>query len=446
MKKIHCLLSVLPAFLLAACANVPPEPTVYDPAVRQLLPNNGAGSVTPTTPTAPNSPTAPGGASANVAAAPVTSADPCARPVDTPALPPPAQPPVQAASFADLPGWDDDDVTAAWPAFQRSCSGLKPRPVWQHWQAVCEAASAVPATDHAAIRSFFESRFQPWALTLPDGGREGTITGYYEPILKGSLSRSDKAKYPVLSVPEDMYTIDLGELYPELKKFRLRGRIEGNKVVPYFPRADIRKREGNGLPSRPLAWVEDPVELFFLHIQGSGRIALPGGNQLRVGYADQNGHPYQSIGKALIERGELKLEQASMQGIQAWVRANPDKLDELLNVNPSFVFFRELPPGNDGPPGALGVPLLAERALAIDPRSTPLGAPVFLATTQANSTVPLNRLMMAQDTGGAIKGVVRADFYYGTGPEAGQKAGRMKQKGRMWVLLPKTYPVADLNK
>jgi membrane-bound lytic murein transglycosylase A len=272
------------------------------------------------------------------------------------------------------------------------------------------------------------------------------ITGYYEPILNGSRTRSDKAQQPVLGVPDDLLNLDFGDLYPELRSLRLRGRVEGNSVRPYFSRAEIRKREVGALAHKTLAWVEDPIELFFLHIQGSGRIALPDGGQVRVGYADQNGHPYLSIGRVLIDRGDLKPEQASMQGIQAWARANPARLDELLNANPSYVFFRELPLSDEGPPGALGVSLMAERAIAVDPRTTPLGAPVFLATTQPNAAQALNRLMLAQDTGGAIKGAVRADLYFGSGSEAGQKAGRMKQKGRMWVLLPTGYPVPDVAK
>ena len=178
------------------------------------------------------------------------------------------------------------------------------------------------------------------------------------------------------------------------------------------------------------------MELFFLQVQGSGRIKLPDGSLARVNYADQNGHPYQSIGRLLVERGELKLEEASMQGIQAWARANPAKLSGLLNSNPSYVFFREVANSHDGPIGALGIPLSPERSLAVDPRSVPLGAPVFLATTRPNSSQPLNRLMLAQDTGGAIKGAVRADLFWGFGRDAGEQAGRMKQSGRMWVLLP----------
>jgi membrane-bound lytic murein transglycosylase A len=219
---------------------------------------------------------------------------------------------------------------------------------------------------------------------------------------------------------------------------RLRGRLQGNKVVPYYSRADIVSREKE-FADRVLFWVDDAIELFFLQIQGSGRIKLPDGKLIRVGYADQNGHPYQSIGRVLIERGDLTSEQASMQGIQAWARANPERLNELLNANPSYVFFRELPSNGrseDGPVGAMGVPLTRERSIAVDPANVPLGAPVFLATTRPNSSLPLQRLVLAQDTGGAIRGVVRADFFWGFGSEAGAQAGKMKQQGQMWVLLP----------
>ena len=239
-------------------------------------------------------------------------------------------------------------------------------------------------------------------------------------------------------MPSDLLTIDLSDVLPDLKNMRLRGRLQGNRVIPYYSRADIVGREKN-YADRVLLWVDDAVELFFLQIQGSGRVKLPDGSTVRIGYADQNGHPYHSVGRVLIERGELRAEQASMQGIQAWARANPAKLDEVLNANPSYVFFREVSVKgneNEGPQGALGVPLTAERSIAVDPRHVPLGAPVFLSTTQPNSATPLQRLMLAQDTGGAIRGVVRADFFWGFGAEAGAQAGRMKQQGQMWVLLP----------
>jgi membrane-bound lytic murein transglycosylase A len=181
------------------------------------------------------------------------------------------------------------------------------------------------------------------------------------------------------------------------------------------------------------------VELFFLQIQGSGKVLLDSGETVRLSYADQNGHPYRSIGRLLVERGELTLDQASMQGIKAWGARNPQRLPELLNQNGSFVFFRELPADDNGPPGALGVALSAGRSLAVDPRAIPLGAPVFISTTWPNSDTPLQRLMLAQDTGGAIRGAVRADFYWGSGEEAGVQAGRMRQKGELFVLLPQGF-------
>lgn len=353
-------------------------------------------------------------------------------PASEPALPPAK--PLQAARWEDLPGWQEDDLSAAWPAFLQSCRALngKAKPGWKR---VCELAKNIDATDNEVIRRFFEAQLAPYALVAPDGKNEGLITGYYEPLLKGSRTRSTIYATPALGVPDDLLTIDLGEVLTELKNLRLRGRLQGNKVIPYYSRSEIESGSAR-TPEKPLLWLDDPVEFFFLQVQGSGRVKLPDGKLVRLGYADQNGHPYQSIGKVLIERGELKLSEASMQGIQAWARANPERLQSVLNANPSYVFFRELPASKDGPIGALGVPLTAERSLAVDPRTAPLGAPIFLATSRPNSSQPLNRLMLAQDTGGAIKGVVRADFFWGFGPTAGEQAGRMKQNGRLWVLLP----------
>jgi membrane-bound lytic murein transglycosylase A len=366
--------------------------------------------------------------------APCQACSQCTAPVVT--LPPAK--PMQLARWSELPGWGDDEVSAAWPAFLQSCRVLLAKPQGPLWRPACDEAKSLDDRDTAALRRFFEARFEPYLLTNPDGSTNGMVTGYYEPLLRGSRTRNKSYLQPVLGVPGDLLTIDLGDVLPELKNMRLRGRLQGNKVVPYFSRAEITGREKD-YADRVLLWVDDAVELFFLQIQGSGRVKLPDGAMVRIGYADQNGHPYQSVGRLLVERGELKLEQASMQGIQAWARANPAKLNELLNSNPSYVFFRELA-GKvaeiDGPLGALGVPLSAERSIAVDPRHIPLGAPVFLSTTFPNSTVPLRRLMLAQDTGGAIRGVVRADFFWGFGAEAGNQAGRMKQSGQMWVLLP----------
>lgn len=303
------------------------------------------------------------------------------------------------------------------------------------WKRVCDLARAADGKPDFNPRAFFEQNLQPYAVLTGEGEFNGMITGYYEPLLRGSRTKVKGFEQPIRAVPDDLLTIDLSALFPELKDKRVRGRVEGNKVVPYWSRAEIGAR-GDRLPGKTLLYVDDAVELFFLQVQGSGRVKLTDGSTVRVNYADQNGHPYQSIGRVLVDRGELKLEEASMQGIQAWARANPARLDELLNANPSYVFFRENPNSKDGPAGALGVPLTPERSIAIDPRSVPLGAPVFLATTRPNSVQAMNRLVMAQDTGGAIKGAVRADFFWGFGKAAGEQAGRMKQTGRLWVLLP----------
>ncbi len=368
---------------------------------------------------------------------------PVPQPVPPPVLiPTPAQPypTLKPADWTSVAFWQDDAASEAWPAFLQSCTTLVKRSAWQ---AVCADAAAMNTPDDATVRAFFEQRFQPWQATQEDGSTDGLVTGYYEPLLKGDRVRTERARHPLYAVPDDLVTVDLASVYPELKNLRLRGRLAGNRLVPYATRKEI-EAGGNGL--RAIAWAEDPVDLFFLQIQGSGRIELPDGSHLRVGYADQNGHPYQSIGRLLVERGELKLEQASMQGIKDWGARNPDKLPELLAANPSYVFFRELPNGLTGPLGALGVPLTGGRSIAIDPRFIPLGAPVFLATTQPNSPEPLNRLVMAQDTGGAIRGGVRADFFWGFGDAAGELAGRMKQRGRMWVLLPKDYPLNTVRR
>lgn len=340
-----------------------------------------------------------------------------------------------SATWADLPGWGDDDVGAAWPAFLLSCRGVGSKGNGVAWKRVCDQARAADGKPGFEARRFFERHLKPYAIANGDGAVDGLVTGYYEPLLRGSRVKAKGFEQPLRGVPNDLLTIDLSAVFPELKDKRVRGRLEGNKVVPYWSRAEISAK-GDKLPGKTLLYVDDAVELFFLQVQGSGRIKLADGSLVRVNYADQNGYPYQSIGRVLVERGELKLEEASMQGIQAWARNNPARLDALLNANPSYVFFREMPNSEGGPVGALGVPLTPERSIAVDPRSVPLGAPVFLATTRPNTSQPLNRLVMAQDTGGAIKGAVRADYFWGFGKEAGEQAGRMKQAGRLWVLLP----------
>ncbi len=347
-------------------------------------------------------------------------------------LQPPA-PPYAVSKWEMLPDWQTLDLAPTLPALLQSCQVLKNKP---NWKEICARAEQLVAGDSAALRTFYEEWFTPYQVFNPDGSEHGMITGYYEPLLKGSRVKTQRFRYPLYAAPDDMLHIDLGAAYPQLKDLRLRGRLQGKRVVPYYSRAEIDDGTG-AFKGRELYWVENEVELFFLQIQGSGRIELADGAQIKVGYAEQNGHPYVSIGKKLVEMGELKLEEASMQGIKAWAKKNPNKLTALLDQNPSYVFFRELPDNLSAPLGALGVPLTNEYSIAVDPRTIPLGAPVFLATTYPNDSAPLNRLMLAQDTGGAIKGAVRADFFWGFGELAGMQAGKMKQQGRLWVLFPK---------
>lgn len=339
------------------------------------------------------------------------------------------------AAWQDLDGLMQDNVKLAWPAWLQSCSTLIKRPAWQ---AACSAAQRMQQPNNAQIIAYFTTHFNVFKANNENGTDTGKITGYYQPVLKGSQYKTAQYPYPLYREPNDLITVELAAQFPELKFKRVRGRLQGNKLYPYLTRAEI------DTPSSPLAgteifWINDIIDVFFLHIQGSGVVELESGERIQVGYANQNGHRYHSIGRLLIRRGELAKHEASMQGIKNWARNNLDKVQDLLNSNPSYVFFKKLPEGLPGPLGALGVPVSAERSIAVDRKFIPLGAPVFLSTTQPNSDIPLKRLMMAQDTGGAIKGGVRADFFWGAGDAAGAKAGSMNQQGKMWVLLPKGF-------
>lgn len=352
--------------------------------------------------------------------------------IPEPPLPPLKVPVLEAVPWEKIEGWPGDDLGAALIGFRQSCRAIGRKPVWEQ---VCGEAARIDPIDEAAVHAFFTESFIPYRVSRPDGKETGLITGYYVPDLVGSRTPSERFAWPLYRVPDDLLIIDLRSVYPDLANYRLRGRLEGRRVVPYWDRAEIDGEQAP-LKGRELLWVEDPVELFFLHIQGSGRITLENGERVMAHYADQNGHPFRSIGKLLIERGEMTREQMSMQAIRAWARSHPEETRRLLAENPSYVFFSELAADDRPPPGALGVRLTAERSLAVDPRTIPLGAPVFLSTNSPSSSEPLQRLMVAQDTGGAIKGEVRADFFWGMGDAAGELAGRMKQQGRLWLLYP----------
>jgi len=299
--------------------------------------------------------------------------------------------------------------------------------------------------DPAGARHFFEAQFTAYRL-LKDKDTQrardtGLITGYYEPLLYGARSPAPTFTVALYAPPDDLLTIDLADLYPELKGKTLRGRLQGKKVVPYYSRAELDNSPL--LNGKELVWVDNALDAFYLQVQGSGRVQLIDGQTIRLAYADQNGHPYRSIGRYLVDKGELTVAQATAEGIRSWIETHPARTHEVLDSNPSMVFFREeaIVDPNEGPKGALGVPLTPGRSLAVDPSYIPLGAPVFLATTYPATDTPLRRLMMAQDTGGAIKGRVRADFFWGFGKPAQEAAGRMRQDGQLWLLWPKGQPL-----
>jgi len=377
-------------------------------------------------------------------------------------VPPPAPPPAvrtitearyEKVADGAVPTVGDADLVAAWPALLASCRVLTRRAAHgDEWAEPCRAAAAAGAGEAAALRAVLAQHFDIWrvfAVTFEDGsapprlmGTEarGRITGYYEPQLRGSRTRVAPYLVPLYRPPADLLTIDLSSLYPELAGRRLRGRLQstdrGTRVVPYWSRAELTE---DRLRGAELLWVDDAIEAFFLQVQGSGRIRLQDGSMVRVGYADSNGHPYRSIGRVLVERGEMTLDQASMQAIAAWARDHPKRTAELLNQNPSYVFFRELPLGDAdaGPVGALGVPLTPGYSVAVDRRFVPLGAPVVLSTTHPVTGAPLQRLMLAQDTGGAIRGPLRFDFFWGFGAEAAVAAGRQRHDVQAWLLSPR---------
>jgi membrane-bound lytic murein transglycosylase A len=304
-------------------------------------------------------------------------------------------------------------------------------------------------SDARAQRQLIETRLRPWRVVTTTGAARhhplrsdaGLITGYYEPFLNGSRKKSNIFRTPLYAVPDDLVTVELGDLYPALQGARVRGRLQGKKVVPYPDRAQLA--DGRMLAGKELLWVNNAIDAFFLQIQGSGRVHLDDGSTVRLAYADVNGQPYRAIGRYLVQQGEMTVEQATAPALREWLLAHPERQQEVFNQNPSVVFFREekLVDTNAGPNGALGVPLTPGRSVAIDPRWLPLGAPLFLSTTHPVTAAPLQRLMIAQDTGGAIRGALRADVFWGWEDGAGEAAGRMRAQGALWLLWPVDQPL-----
>ena len=339
--------------------------------------------------------------------------------------------------FSALNGWSEDRHAEAWPALRNTCRRLGEK---DPWQALCAASATLADPDNDQARRFFETWFTPHALHGEGGNSEGLVTGYYEPLLQGSLSPSDRYRFPLYARPDDLLLVDLGALYPELAGKRVRGRLEGRKVVPYYSREEIDSDPGI-LDGQELLWIDDRDDAFFLHIQGSGRVRLDDGREVGVGYSDQNGHPYVAIGKVLLENGELTREEISLFTIRDWLRDHPERAEDLLFKNPSYVFFVLRDDPGDGPVGSLNVPLTAQRSIAIDPKVVDLGTPIWLETNLPGAPdTPYRRLVMAQDTGGAIRGPIRGDLFWGNGEQAERMAGIMKERGRMAVLLPRSSP------
>lgn len=343
--------------------------------------------------------------------------------------PPPAVPQqpdsvrLTRVSFADLPGFVESEAALA--AFRKSCAVLAGKPdsaamayagTAADWRAVC----AAPDTP-----DFFERNFTPYAIA-----GEALFTGYYEPQIAASRTRHGPYQTPIYGLPSDLVRADLGAFIPKLKGEHISGKVDGNRLVPYADRAAIDAR---GAPAPVLFWAADPIAFFFLQIQGSGRLVLDDGGRTRIAYAGENGRPYTAIGRTLIAQGALKREDVSLQSIRAWLLAHPGKARAVMQTNPSYVFFRE-----DEARGAGGTALTPLGSIAVDLRLHPLGVPFFVA---ADGPDPVHAVLVAQDTGGAIRGPARADIFFGAGDEAEQRAGAMKAPGHLYVLLPKTLPV-----
>lgn len=489
--------------LLAGCAMMP-APNAASPA--------SPASTAPTAPTAPAVP-APASALAPAAPEPVASRPSSAN----------ASVAGQARSFSTqlatytavtyeaLPGWGRDDFAETWPAFLGSCKVLTGRGA--EWRQVCQRALAVDAKSNPAIRGFFEREFSAYQIRDDDRRPDGVVTGYFEPEIAGNRSYAPPHIYPVYGQPEDMlfadarklprgsgtvaarvqgrsvvvqqglstrdmgapglYALDLSGITRDTLDRKVRLRIEGRRLLPYYTREEI---ETKGAPNaRVLAFVSSATALYEMQIQGSGRIRLPSGEIIRVAYAEQNGQPFRPTlarsksGKALsrvktrglsleleLDDGDDEVEDAPAIRTRGFTLALPASSGAVVVPgrraagpvigsgikDPSYVFFKEAGGGTGGPVGAFGVPLSAGRSIAVDPRSTPLGFPVFVSTRTPDGGAPMQRLTIAQDTGGAIRGAVRADYFFGNGQQAANQARRMKERGQLWILLPRGLAVA----
>ncbi len=363
----------------------------------------------------------------------------------------PAKLELKAVTFSQLPGWNTGSQEKALITLLRSCAAFARRPDARllradglggkigDWRLVCGAAAdqKLARTNRMAVRAFFEIWFKPFEIS-DRGKNSGLFTGYFEPQLRGSWRRTARFNIPLYRRPPDLISVDLGRFRSQMKGMAISGALRGNRLVPFAERQAIRRGAlaGRGLE---LLWVDSAVDAFFLHIQGSGRVMMEDGSIVRVGFAGRNGRPYRAIGRELVAMGAMELDQVSMQSIRAWLAANPSQAASVMDRNLSYIFFRRIK--GAGPLGAQGIALTPGRSLAVDRRFLPLGAPFWLDITDPlDKQRPLRRLVVAQDTGGAITGPVRGDLFWGFGRQAREKAGRMRSTGRYFILLPKFLP------
>ncbi len=335
---------------------------------------------------------------------------------------------LQPIAFKELPGWSSIDFNATLKSFAKSCEKLSESSLFYP---VCQKLASAPSA-----QSFFTTHFQPYLWSDENATQKGLITGYYEPQLEGRLERDENYTVPLLAPPKDMIKIYLAQVIPELRGKVVRGRYENGKILPYYTRKEITSWAN---PDNVICWVKDKVDLFFLQVQGSGRVKLCDSNEtLFVGYGDKNGHPYRSIGQYMIDNAIMPYSQMSLQGIKAWAQEHPEKIDTVLNHNPSYLFFNK----NSTPAkGAQGVVLTPRHSVAVDTEYIPFGTPVFISTTHPITAEPFVSLAIAQDKGAAIKGERRIDFFWGFGEDAANLAGHTKSRGDMVLLLPKEFEV-----
>lgn len=346
----------------------------------------------------------------------------------------------------DLPGWQEDRLSDSLPALKSACASFQSRAETEavgpngiggtvaDWRAPCAALSLIAAGDDDGVRAVLRDLFVPYAVTPPDSGT-GKFTGYYEASLQGSYSRSEKFSVPLYAPPKDLVEVDARAFGLSSDVASIVGRVDSQKLVPYDVRRAIEQDRDFADRAEVLVWVDDPVDAHLLHIQGSGRVYFPDGTERRIGYAGNNGQKFRGIGGILLSAGVLGRGQGSMPSVADWLRDNPEAGRSYMEENPRYIFFRWI--DGPGPIGALGVPLQPKRSLAIDPRYIPYGAPLWLDVDDPDGE-SLDGLVVALDTGSAIRGAIRGDYFWGAGAAAFAKAGRMNSQGRYYLFLPRS--------